>query len=180
MSENLHVHSGNRSETSKHRDKILPYLPPCDLLDIGYGGDKIVPWAIACDMPQGSYTNVGSDPQQLGFDCRSLPFKDGTLNACWSAHLIEDYTYSEQVKILAEWKRCLRSGGVLALLQPDQKRFEAHCAATGQSLNDNHKEPDYSLSTFKSRVWNQIRGDMALIAAGDCEDYSWYFIAKKL
>lgn len=168
------------SETSKHRGVFLPFLPATDLLDIGFGGGKIVPWAVACDMAQGAYTKVGDDPQQLGFDCHTLPFKDGTLNGIFSSHLIEDFVYSEQVKILTEWKRCLRVGGVLALLQPDQQRFEAHCAATGQSINSNHKESDYSLRTFRSIVWPAIRSGMALLECGDLSDYSWYFVAKKI
>jgi ubiquinone/menaquinone biosynthesis C-methylase UbiE len=130
-------------------------------------------------MEGGSYTNVGDAPQQLGFDCRHLPFKDGTLDAVYSAHLIEDFTYTEQISILKEWKRCLRSGGTVLLLQPDQQRFEAHCATTGQSLNLAHKESSMSLATFKDRVWSQIRGDMALIECGDLPDYSWFFVGRK-
>lgn len=168
------------SETSKHRERLLPFLPVTNLLDIGYGGDPVTPWAISCDMPGGSYTSVGNAPQQLGFDCRSLPFKSGSLDGIFSSHLIEDFTYAGQVEILAEWKRCLRSGGVLVLLQPDQARYEKHCANTGQPLNLGHKEPDYSLATFKSRVWSQVRGDTALIECGDLPDYSWFFVAKKL
>lgn len=167
------------SETAKHRDKLLSYLPTTNLLDIGYGGDPVAPWAVCCDMAEGSYTNVGVVPQQLGFDCRHLPFKDETLDGIFSSHLIEDFTYAEQVKILVEWKRCLRSGGVLVLLQPDQVRFEAHCASTGQPLNLGHKESDYSLSSFKSRVWSQVRGDMALIECRDLPDYSWFFVGRK-
>ena len=170
----------HQSETSKHRHLFLPHLPPCNLLDIGYGGDPVAPWAVGCDMAQGSYTHVGAAPQQLGFDCRTLPFKDGTLQGIYSSHVIEDFSYEDQVKILQEWFRCLRRGGVVALLQPDQKRFEAHCAATGQSLNEAHKERDYSLATFKSRVWNHIRAGMALVEARDLDDYSWMFVAKKI
>jgi predicted SAM-dependent methyltransferase len=170
----------NQSETSKHRQLFLPHLPACDLLDIGYGGDPVTPWAIGCDMAAGSYTNVGEAPQQLGFDCRKLPFKDGTLQGIFSSHLIEDFVYAEQANILKEWFRCLRKGGVLALLQPDQKRFEAHCAATGQPLNLGHKEKDYSLATFRNRVWHSVRMvGAAPIEARDLDDYSWMFVAKK-
>lgn len=168
------------SETAKHREKFLPFIPAIDVLDLGFGGEPIVPWAVCCDLPGGSYGAVGTAPQHLGVDCRHLPFKDGTLNSVYSSHLLEDFIYSEQVEILTEWKRCLRSKGIIALLQPDQQRFEAHCAATGQGLNLNHKEADYSLATFKSRVWNQIRGDMALVKACDLDDYSWMFVMQKL
>jgi len=170
----------HQSETSKHRELFLPYIPSCNVLDIGYGGDPVVPWAVCCDMSDGSYTNVGDVPMQLGFDCRSLPFKDGVLEGIFSSHLIEDFTYTEQVQILKEWIRCIRPGGVIALLQPDQQRFEAHCAATGQGLNLGHKEPEYSLATFKNIVWNRIRGGMTRLKAQDLEDYSWMFVMGKL
>ncbi len=178
MTNDLNVHSGNRSETSKHREKILPFLPPCNLIDIGYGGDPVTPWAVACDMAGGSYTNVGSAPQQLGFDCMSPPFKDGSLDGIYASHLTEDWSYRDQGNMLREWKRCVRSGGVIVILGPDQKRFEAHCAATGQGLNMAHVEPDFSLATFKNRVWPAIRADMAWVAGEDLEDYSFLAVMK--
>jgi ubiquinone/menaquinone biosynthesis C-methylase UbiE len=171
--------SEHRSETSKHREKFLPYLPPSNLLDIGCGGETIVPWAVACDFAGAYPGTVGSVPTQLDFDCRHLPFKDGTIDMVYSAHVIEDYTLREQTAILQEWKRCLRPGGIIALLLPDQKRFEAHCAATGQGLNGNHKEATMGLSAFKGNVWPQFRADMSLLEARDLEDYSFLFICKK-
>jgi SAM-dependent methyltransferase len=170
----------HQSETSKHRELFLPYIPKCNVLDIGFGGDPIVPWAVACDMAQGSYTHVGDTPQQLGFDCRSLPFKDGTLDCLYQSHVIEDFSYADQVKILLEWKRCLRSGGVICLLLPDQKRFEDHCAATGQPTNEAHVEKDMSLTTFKSRVWPQVRGDMAWVEGRDLDDYSFMAVIRRI
>lgn len=169
------------SETSKHREKLLPFIAPCNVIDIGYGGDPVVPWAIACDMAAGSYTRVGAAPQQLGFDCRTLPFRDATLDTIYSSHLLEDFSYEEQIHILREWLRCLRTTGTLILLQPDQPRYLRHCRATGQPINLGHIEPDYSLATFKSRVWGSVRGNTILKEARDLEpDYSWMFVAEKL
>lgn len=157
----------------------MPFLPKRNLLDIGYGGDPVTPWAVCCDMAGGSYTNVGSAPQQLGFDCRDLPFKNETLDGIFSSHVIEDFTYAEQAQILREWIRVLARGGVIVLLQPDQKRFEAHCRATGQGLNLAHKEPDYSLATFREKVWPRVWGGMVMVECGDLEDYSFYVVMRK-
>lgn len=170
----------HKSETSKHRELFLPYLPPCNLVDVGFGGDKIVPWAIGLEKTAGVMAHVGEQPVQLDFDCRSLPFKDGTMDAFYSAHVLEDLPYSGQAAALYEWKRCLRRGGVIALLLPDQQRYLAHCHATGQDINLAHVEQDMSLASFKSKVWPSIRGDMVLVEAHDLGDYSWMFVAKKL
>jgi SAM-dependent methyltransferase len=172
--------SNHKSETSKHRDKFLPYLPATNLLDIGFGGDPIAAHAVRCDFGGAYPGTVGDQTTQLDFDARSLPFKDATLDAIYASHYLEDATYAEQVLILKEWKRCLSSGGKILLLVPDQQRFEAHCAATGQPLNGNHKNTDYSLATFKSKVWPQIRGDMVWIEGRDLEDYSFMVVIQKL
>jgi len=168
------------SETEKHRDKFLNYIPPTNVLDVGCGGDPVVPWAVACDFSGAYPGTVGSVPTQLDFDCRHLPFKDETLDGLFSSHVLEDWHFAEQAAILKEWKRCLKPGGIIALLLPDQKRFEAHCAATGQNLNLAHKEPDMGLATFRGRVWPQVRAGMALLEAKDLNDYSFMFVCKKL
>ena len=165
------------SETSKYRAWFLPHTQGYGI-DLGYGGDPLVPHAICFDMPQ-PYTSVGSAPQHLGGDARRLPFKNNTLDWVYSSHLIEDFTYTEQVAVVKEWLRVLKPGGRLLILAPDQQRFLAHCAATGQSINDNHKEADYSLKTFKKRVLKtgNIRDEVWTEA--DFDDYSWGIVLEK-
>lgn len=46
-----------QSETSKARDKLIGFCTG-NGLDIGHGGDKIIPTAIGLDMAV-MYTNVG-------------------------------------------------------------------------------------------------------------------------
>ena len=168
------------SETEKHREKFIAHLPPSNLLDIGCGGAPIVPWAVACDWTAGCVANAGDAPIQLDFDCRKMPFKDGTISFCYASHVLEDFSYRDQVAVLSEWKRCLVRGGGIGLLLPDQQRYLAHCRATGQDINLAHKESDMSLATFRSRVWPQIAGDMSWVEGRDLEDYSFYVILKKL
>lgn len=159
------------SETSKHRDWFLPYTQGYGI-DVGYGGDPLVPHAICFDMPQ-PYTSVGSAPQHLGGDARKMPFKDGTLDWFYTSHLIEDFTYSDQILLVKEWFRVLKPGGRLLILAPDQQRFEAHCAATGQGLNAAHKEADYSRRNFFERVLYLSKPTFRVLAETDFEDYSW-------
>jgi predicted SAM-dependent methyltransferase len=165
------------SETSKHRDWFLPHTQGYGI-DLGYGGDPLVPHAICFDMPQ-PYTSVGSAPQHLGGDARRLPFKNNTLDWVYSSHLIEDFTYSDQIAMVQEWLRVLKRGGRLLILAPDQQRFLAHCAATGQSINANHKEADYSLKTFKRRVLKTGNIRAKVLAEQDFADYSWAIVLEK-
>lgn len=165
------------SETEKYRHWFLPYTAGYGI-DIGYGGDPLVPHAICFDMPQ-PYTSVGSAPQHLGGDARKLPFKDGVLDWVYASHLIEDFTYVDQIPLVKEWLRVLKPGGRLLILAPDQKRFEAHCAATGQGLNLAHKEPDYSLENFKRRVLKLGNIHARIVYEEDFADYSWAIVLEK-
>lgn len=149
-------------------------------LDIGYGGDCITENAWSFDMPR-PYTNVGGDLQMLRGDCRNLGFLcDKSLDFIYSSHLIEDFTYDELIGIITEWRRCLAPQGVLVLNCPDQKRFLAHCAATGQSVNCNHKEGDFSLRNFRERVLVMTGNWEVVYEDGNVPPYSWYLVARRI
>jgi len=166
------------SETSKSRHALDIFCEGIGL-DVGYGGDKIVKSAWAFDMPN-PYTNVGGDRQQLRGDCRSFPFIcDEGLDYIYSSHVLEDFTYQELVEIIKEWRRCLKFGGLLVTNCPDQQKFLAHCAATGQGTNDAHKEPDFSLATFKANVLEHTGNWEVVYEQDDFKPYSWLYVVKK-
>lgn len=166
------------SETEKSRAILSPYCTGIGI-DVGYGGNKVVPTAWAFDMPQ-PYTNVGDDRQQLRGDCRQFPFLcDNALDYIYSSHVLEDFTYAELENIINEWRRVLKTGGLIVTNCPDQKRFLAHCAATGQGTNDAHKEHDFSLKNFKYNVLNKC-GDWEVVYEQDnFDNYSWLQVIKK-
>jgi hypothetical protein len=165
----------HRSETSKHREFFSPFALGSGV-DVGFGGDPLVDHAITFDMPQ-PYTSVGGAVQHLGGDARNLPFRRGTLDWIYSSHLIEDFTYEDLIPLLKDWVTIIKPrGGRLLLLAPDQQRFLAHCARTGQPINEAHKEPDFSLGTFKKKVLPFIaaRYELRVLAEFDDQDeYSW-------
>jgi predicted SAM-dependent methyltransferase len=165
------------SETSKHRDWFLPYTQGHGM-DVGFGGDALTTNCITFDMPQ-PYTSVGTSAQHLGGDARKIPLKNDTLDWLYNSHLIEDFTYGDQIPMVQEWLRVLKPGGKLLILAPDQQRFLAHCAATGQSINDNHKEADYSRKTFKKRVLKTGNIRARVAAEEDFTDYSWGIVLEK-
>jgi SAM-dependent methyltransferase len=168
------------SETSKVRGLLSRYCNG-DGLDIGYGGDPIVPWAICFDLSC-PYTKVGDAPQHLHGDAHTLPFKENTLHWVYSSHLIEDFIYTEQVKLLIEWWRVLKFGGVLIICAPDQQRYIECCKRAGQTgdiINRAHKESNYSLATFKDKVWSQFHGCSVVKEWDKVGEYSWCFVGRK-
>ena len=162
------------SETSVARSVLAPYCEGVGL-DIGYVGDPIVPSAITMDMPT-PYTSVGGNRQILRGDCRDLSFIcDGALDYIYSSHLLEDFTYYEFWKILIGWRRVLRVGGRIITNCPDQQRFLKHCAATGQGINGNHKEQDFSLENFKKILFKTGSWEV-VFEEPDAPPYSWYLV----
>lgn len=139
------------SETSAARHILEKYCNrPC--LDLGYGGDPIVPWAITIDLER-PYTKVGQVPQNLSGDARKLDwFKDGTISTVYSSHLLEDFPPEETLSICEEWLRIVKRDGRLVLLLPDEPVFVAHCAKTGQIYNQNHKNHDLTLEWVKANI----------------------------
>ena len=52
-------------------------------------------------------------------DVRTLPFEEGTVDLIYASHVLEYFDRVEVPKVLAEWKRVLKKGGILRLSVPD-------------------------------------------------------------
>lgn len=163
------------SETAKARPRLAPYCVGYGL-DLGFGGDPIAPHAVRVDMPQ-PYTNVGAYPVQLGGQAENLRwFRDGVLDFVYSSHLLEDYEDVEAV--LREWLRVLRPGGRLIIYCPDEQRYRAHCQATGQPYNTNHKHADFSLRYVRAILDGM--GQRRVLHENPYVDvYSWELVLEK-
>ena len=168
-----------QSETNKRRHVLAPYCEGVGL-DIGFGFDPVVPHAITMDLPR-PYTRVGQAAQNIGGDCRRLPwFADRALDFIYSSHLIEDFTYADQRAIVAEWLRVIKPGGHLVILAPDQAVYAADCKRKGCGGNSHHKEPDMSLATFvefvlgRQAIPTELVHQQSLVA-----DYSWELVARR-
>lgn len=131
------------SETSKCRTSLSPFCIG-DGLDIGFGGDPIVPHAICIDLP-GAYAKYLEHPQHLHGDATSLDwFRDDSLDFVYSSHVLEDFADTRNV--LDEWLRVLKPGGHLVLYLPDEQTYRAHCRREGKPSNPHHIHTHFSLA----------------------------------
>ena len=169
-----------QSETSKFRHLFLKYLKGSGI-DIGFGGDPIVPTAITIDLLK-PYAKTGNVPQHLNGDGRDLRwFKEGVLDYVYSSHLLEDFENTKEV--LQEWIRVLKPKGYLILLLPDEQRFRKYCKKTGMPYNKEHKYEDFSLGKVKKIVKSLgmlvIQEYNKLIYSPEQSDYNFAIIAQK-
>ena len=147
-------------------------------LDLGFGGDPIVPHAIGVDLPA-PYTEVGRCPVQLGGDATRLVwFADGTMDFVFSSHLLEDF--HDVGAVLREWLRVLRPGGRLILFCPDERVYRRHCAATGQPYNDHHVHADFSLAFVQLELLRLELPHRVLHERSLVDVYSWELVVEKL
>lgn len=164
------------SETSKCRTRLSPYCQG-NGLDIGPGGDPIVPGAVRVDLPS-PYSHVGGLPPQLCGDASRLPwFRDECLDYVFSSHVLEDF--DDPAAVLREWLRVVRPGGLLILYCPDEQTFREHCRRTGQPYNPHHKHAHFSLAWVKEIL--ALQGGAEIVHEANLVDvYSWELVIRKL
>jgi SAM-dependent methyltransferase len=170
------------SETSKHRPLTVPFCQG-NGIDLGSGGDPVVPWAISVDLPPDDFHRYNAGSEGWGTihwrgDARSLPFKDGTLDFVYSSHLLEDF--HDWWPVLEEWARVLKPEGHLVILVPDRERWAA-AIARGQPPNCEHRHESFpgELTGYCGRLGLHPVMDRFAIPE-DPGDYSVVFVGRKL
>lgn len=134
------------SETSKCRCSLAQYCIG-DGLDVGFGGDPIVPQAICMDLPI-AYARYNSHIQHLHGDAANLYwFREESLDFLYSSHVLEDFLDTRAV--LDEWLRVLKPGGNLILYLPDEQTYRAHCRSQNKPPNAHHVHDHFSLAYVK-------------------------------
>lgn len=138
-----------RSETSRCRASLAPYCVG-DGIDVGFGGDPIVPHAICMDLPT-PYARYKQHVQHLHGSAEDLHwFRDGVLDWVYSSHVLEDFP--DTARVLDAWVRVLRPGGVLVLYLPDEQTYRAHCRAQGKPPNAHHIHEHFGLPWLKEKI----------------------------
>lgn len=170
------------SETSKYRHLTTQFCQG-DGLDIGSGGDPVVPSAIQIDLPAQGYVSYhGTNPAdniQLHCSPDALPFLDGSLDFVYSSHLIEDF--EDWLPLLKEWDRVLKVGGHMVILLPDKELWRSAVAA-GQPPNCAHKHEGRvgELSSLMRSRYDIIRDSLTNCSPGPHGiDYSILFVGQK-
>ena len=74
--------------------------------------------------PIPGFVNVDALEESPGVDVGAdiserLPFEDGAAELVYASHLLEHFPTDQVPKLLAEWRRVLRPGGVLLIAVPD-------------------------------------------------------------
>lgn len=168
--------TANTSETSKCRPRLAAFCVG-NGLDLGCGGDLIVPDAIGVDMPR-PYTTVGQSPVQLKGDATMLQwFRDESLDYIFSSHLLEDFVNTRE--ILMEWLRVIKRGGYLCLFLPVEMIYQDHCRKTGQIYNLAHKVPDMSLDYIRA-IYREIGVTEEVHAHPLVDEYSFEIVVRKV
>lgn len=176
------------SETGKHRWMTAPYCVG-NGIDIGSGGDPVVPWAIQVELSDSAYSEYNSGlPTRGAVHYRddkaflNLPFKDRTLDWVFSSHLIEDFL--DWFPILREWKRVLKIGGTLIICLPDKTRWN-EAIRRGQPPNKQHRHESTpgeltnharsigGLEVLEDRLTDSFNTERVI-------DYNILFVAKKI
>lgn len=167
------------SETALARPVLAKYCQEPFGVDLGFGGDAIVPHAITFDM-ESPYTNVGEARQILKGSVKDLScFASNGLDWVYSSHLLEDWTYKQLIPIVTGIRRILKPGGLFISNCPDEKIYAAHCKATGQGYNLAHQNFDFSLETFKEEVLPYC-GPWEIVYENPLTDiYSWHLVVRK-
>lgn len=138
------------SETQAHKKHILNYLNSNNIIDIGFGGSKVVPHAVGSDLPK-PYTRVGEDTNDIPADItKGLPIEDGRFDIVFSSHLIEDFV--DTAPILNEMVRILKDNGRLILFFPDEQRYRDYNKDQPHVWNKAHKHLDMGLEFMKNKL----------------------------
>jgi predicted SAM-dependent methyltransferase len=168
------------SETSKARPRLSKFCRG-NGIDLGYGGDPIVPSAITLDLPN-PYTKVGAYPQNLAGDAADLYwFRDNVLDYVYSSHLLEDFPPRQTAIVLREWLRVIKVGGVMILYGPDEPAYRAHCKEKGWPPNASHKVGNFGLEYVKELLEQNFRDRYSIVHEIELiDDYCFDLVVRKL
>lgn len=165
-----------KSETSNYRNYLIDFCSGYGV-DVGFGGDPIIPSAITIDNPEGCMAYCGDHPLNLGGDARKLSwFSDDSLDYVYSSHCLEDFENTKE--ILVEWLRVLKPGGKIVLLLPDQRRYEEICQKNGIEPNVAHKIKEFGIQYVENIVY-EIKNAKVIYKKDFLEGYNFIVVIEK-
>ena len=88
-------------------------------------GDKFIPGFIHIDARKFPHVDHVAPVDDLSL------FKDGSVSLIYASHLLEHFSRHETARVLKEWNRALKRGGILRLAVPDFEAITARYDKTG-------------------------------------------------
>jgi len=156
-------------------EKLIPWLDGKGA-DIGCGLRSPLKSTIRVDIDK----RVQPDVLVKGIE---LPFKDGELDYIIGIHNFEHH--DEQVKVLAEWLRVLKPGGIVGIVHPDvfyTKKQNPEIDREGLLKNPYNKHwHEHTLQTFEKQLLKWSHLPFKVVDRGvACPNWSFYYILKKV
>jgi SAM-dependent methyltransferase len=114
------------TEADKVKDRVLELLRDRDILDIGCGSKKIVPWATSVDHydPHAEF-KVDVDAASKALE---QLLNGRTFDVVFSSHCLE-HMRSPILETLRYWIKFVKPGGSMILYLPDESRYVFHPTA---------------------------------------------------
>ena len=152
-------------------ETLIPWLSGRGV-DIGSSNRSIFPGVVRVDFDE------SRDPDILASG-DNLPFNDGQFDYLYSVHSFEHF--DDQIKLLDEWARVVKKGGIIAIVHPDveftgvQKPIEQNMDKNPFNKHFHERTRDEFIKWFESLG----RIDLKIIDSGiACGHWSFYIILQ--
>lgn len=165
------------SETSLVKYLILPYIPEkCYGIDVGFGNDKIREDFIGADKERPYSGGTGYKVDLVCDVSQGIPSLDDTFDVVYSSHLIEDFV--DTGKILREFIRIGKNGGMMILVFPDQQKYEQSCLIKNEIPNRAHKIKEMGMEYMLNQM--KLIGGLPILTSFEVPQYNCVIIAEIL
>jgi len=168
------VETSKGFESAKIAAAAIHYLQG-RVLDLGCGMAPVWPNVIGID----NGSAFGENTQGIRGDITDLSlFQDGTMDAVFSSHALEDIERERVPAVLAEWARVLKVGGYLVLYVPSANlypRIGEEGANTAHQWDIFPGEIDKILRGMTGLGWELIESE----EREERDEYSLFIVARK-
>jgi ADP-heptose:LPS heptosyltransferase/predicted SAM-dependent methyltransferase len=165
--------TSNGYESRKIRWEIVPYTRGRGL-DLGCGSEKAFPHFVGVDNGHHEVfgyqikPDVKCDVSDLGM------FATGSMDFCFSSHLLEHFPYDRVPSVLKDWMRVIKVSGYLVLYLPDEETYP--------KVGTEGANPDHKFNVNLKCVLDAMPDGFDLIdfqKRDQGDEYSLYFVFKK-
>lgn len=160
-------------EQRKIRWEIVPYTRGRGL-DLGCGPEKAFGHFIGVDNGHHEMFGYTIKPDVRADVADLSLFASGSLDFCFSSHLLEHFPHERVPSVLKEWMRVIRSGGHLVLYLPDEDLYP--------KVGEPGANVDHKWNVNRERLLEAMPDGFDLIdfqKRGEADEYSLYFVFKK-